>query len=148
MLCGCSTEKDKRKYFVVETPSGYEGYIHVIFNSDKTGSRPLFQKGAYVSVSVDTSGLVFIKDKYEDWMAKLQITFIDKLTKQGLMSDNSGMDSIQVFNPKVINIAKQKTYKCFEAFITKELLPAKGSPELNNKKMLKQYQVEMLLSQL
>jgi hypothetical protein len=102
IIChACSNNKDGSKYFMVELPNQYEGYINIVFTGDSK-YQLLNKKGVYLSVKPDSSGTVMVGDKFSDWMEKLQPSFLDDKTRLSAPIFKSGSDSSRVFNIKLI----------------------------------------------
>ncbi len=139
IFCKCN-ERDR--FFIIEVPKNYEGYVFIVFDSMNTNSLNLVREGSYAQVTLQYPPVTYLKDKFTDAILNAIVVIretesrISKTTQGG-----SNFDQQKAFENRFATfIFNNKEYHYYQAFVTNQFYERKND---TLKVLLKKYQSQL-----
>jgi hypothetical protein len=105
------------KFFVVEIPHNYQGYIVIVFGSNTKNPTKLERKRIYLNLRADS--IVFLSNEFKQEYKTLPLVALDSETKMDINLSDLDISYRKIFDQKIQEIStKGKKITVCSFFIT------------------------------
>lgn len=139
VFCKCN-ERDR--FFIIEVPKSYEGYVFIVFDSMNINSLNLVRKSSYTQVTLQNPPVTYVKDKFTDAISNAIVVIretdsrISKTTQGGI-----NLDQQKVFENRFATyMFNNKEYHYYQAFVTNHFYTIEND---TLKLLIKKYQSQL-----